>query len=488
MKAVIYARYSTDRQSETSIADQVRVCRQYATRHGWMITAEYSDEGISGAAFGNRPGAQAAIAASITGTVLVVCDLTRLARSQELAPLMDRVRFRGGRVIGVQDGFDSDSPTARMQAGLSGIMSDEMRASQRARTHSALELRAEAGRPTGGKAYSDVAIIREIFARAAAGETLRGIANDLNRRAVPSPGAAWNRRTRRQDGRWLASAIHELLRNDRYAGRLIWNRSVWIKDPDTGRRLRRERPRDQWIVREIPAIVDTATWDLVQTRLKPRRSGRGGAPRYLLSGLLSCALCGCKMIVCGGGQHRYVCGSYHAGGEHACSNRLSVPRSIAEERILEPVVADLLAPDATAEALRQMRMQARQERPEAREVVELERLVRDGVLSAHIAAPALAEARRRATAPVELPTARAWRETVSAMREILQGEDMAAAREILRELLGDIRVRPQGDALVAELTARHVLLQTGTGRWVGSGGALLIHLPTSTRRVAALPH
>ena len=63
MLAILYARFSTDRQSETSIADQLRVCRAYAAKHGWRVEAEHTDEGVSGAAFGNRPGAQAALAA-----------------------------------------------------------------------------------------------------------------------------------------------------------------------------------------------------------------------------------------------------------------------------------------------------------------------------------------------------------------------------------------------------------------------------------------
>lgn len=480
MNAIIYARYSTDRQSETSIADQLRVCRLNGLRRGWTIIGEHTDEGVSGAAFGNRPGAQAAIAACTQGVVLIVCDLSRLSRSQELAPLMDRVRFRGGRVIGVQDGFDSDSPTARMQAGLSGIMSDEIRASIRARVHSALEMRAEAGQPTGGKAYDNEEIIREVFSRFADGESLKAIASDLNARRIPSPGATWKRRVRRKDGRWLVSTLHALLRNERYAGRLAWNTSVWHKDPDTGKRIRRARPRDQWIVREIPALVDEMTWRRVQARFRPR-GGRGGAPRYLLSGLLTCKLCGSKMIVYGGSHHRYICGSYHGGGIHACSNRLSVPREAAEQLILKPIVDDLLSPEAVAEALRQWRSDNRRVRPEAREVVELERLVREGILSPDIAAPSLAEARRRATLPVELPTAKAWRETVAQMRELLTGEFTPAAREILRDLTGEIPVRPSDDGLIAELTARHVLLATGTGRWVGSGGPLLIWLPTSTR-------
>ena len=56
MKVALYSRYSTDRQNESSIADQVRVCSEYAQRQDWQVVERFTDEGISGAAVGNRPG------------------------------------------------------------------------------------------------------------------------------------------------------------------------------------------------------------------------------------------------------------------------------------------------------------------------------------------------------------------------------------------------------------------------------------------------
>lgn len=483
MGGISYARYSTERQNEASIADQLRVCREYATARGWTLTAEYTDEGISGAALGNRPGVQRALAALATGDRLIVNDLSRLSRSQDLAPLLTRLRHRGIRVIGVQDGFDSDSPTARMQAGLSGIMSEEYRAMISARTHSALKLRAEQGKPTGGKPYDQDAITREIFHRFASGETMKAIAADLNRRGIPSPGANWKSRNGTR-GRWLVSALHAILHNEKYVGRKVWNRARMVKDPDTGKRTRVLRHESEWIVRETESLIDPATWRKVQARFTRTTKGRGGQPRYLLSGLLECALCGSKLIVVGGSQHRYVCGTYHGGGEHACSNRLSVPREIAEELILEPVINDLLSPAAIAEAVKAMRVErAQAEKPMLnREVVELERLVREGLLSREVAAPALIEARRK-DQPVELPwpTEKLWREGVREMRNVLRGDDVLAAREVLRELLGTVRCTPAEDHVIAELTARTVLLATGSGRWVGSGGGVRIHLPVSSK-------
>jgi site-specific DNA recombinase len=55
MHVYSYARISSDMQAESSIDDQHRVCRNYAAKLGWVIHAEFSDVGISGAALGNRP-------------------------------------------------------------------------------------------------------------------------------------------------------------------------------------------------------------------------------------------------------------------------------------------------------------------------------------------------------------------------------------------------------------------------------------------------
>ena len=148
---------------------------------------------------------------------------------------------------------------------------------------------------TGEVIEAEAAIVREVFARAANGEAQKAIANDLNGRGIPAPGASWERKNRRADGLWLVSALHSMLGNERYIGRVIWNRSVWKRDPDTGMRQRIERPESEWIVSEGPAIVDRQVWERVRALANPRKlhGGKaGGGPRYLLSGILVCGQCG----------------------------------------------------------------------------------------------------------------------------------------------------------------------------------------------------
>lgn len=47
-RAVIYARYSSDRQTEQSIEGQVHVCSDFASRNDYMIVDTYIDRSMSG--------------------------------------------------------------------------------------------------------------------------------------------------------------------------------------------------------------------------------------------------------------------------------------------------------------------------------------------------------------------------------------------------------------------------------------------------------
>ena len=69
IRAAIYGRFSTNEQSESSIEDQIRVCTDWCANNGAAVGGRFEDQGISGAAIGNRPGLQAALAASVDAAV-----------------------------------------------------------------------------------------------------------------------------------------------------------------------------------------------------------------------------------------------------------------------------------------------------------------------------------------------------------------------------------------------------------------------------------
>ncbi|MGR3715313.1 MAG: recombinase family protein, partial [Thermohalobaculum sp.] len=47
MRAVIYARYSSELQRAASIEDQVRLCRERCAREGWEVVQVFQDRAVS---------------------------------------------------------------------------------------------------------------------------------------------------------------------------------------------------------------------------------------------------------------------------------------------------------------------------------------------------------------------------------------------------------------------------------------------------------
>jgi DNA invertase Pin-like site-specific DNA recombinase len=97
MRAVIYARYSTEMQREASIEDQVRQCQAFIAEKGWSLIRTYEDRAMSGAsAF--RPSYQSLREDSRAGRfdVAVAVSLDRFSRDQEdTAGLYKRLKHLG---------------------------------------------------------------------------------------------------------------------------------------------------------------------------------------------------------------------------------------------------------------------------------------------------------------------------------------------------------------------------------------------------------
>ena len=85
LRAAIYARYSSDLQSETSVEDQVRLCWERGERDGHEVIQVFNDYAISGSSLINRPGMLSLMAAAKDGMFdLVYAEaLDRISRDQE---------------------------------------------------------------------------------------------------------------------------------------------------------------------------------------------------------------------------------------------------------------------------------------------------------------------------------------------------------------------------------------------------------------------
>lgn len=157
-------------------------------------------------------------------------------------------------------------------------------------------------------------IVRLMFERFVEGASCLTIARELNEQGVPSPGSTWKRRTRRATG-WMGSCIRGILKNPLYTGLQRWNVSMFVRNPETVKIVRRKRPKSEWVVNhdESLRIVSDELFAAAQCRTQDRSDPNkklraGGKPKYPLSGLLKCSACGANYIF--SDARSYACSSY----------------------------------------------------------------------------------------------------------------------------------------------------------------------------------
>jgi site-specific DNA recombinase len=367
MRVAVYARYSSEHQNERSIDDQVRLCREHAARLGWSVSVVYADYAISGAHLGSRPQAQAMLAAAKSGQhdIILAEALDRLSRDQEdIASIYKRLTFAGVRIVTVSEGEVNE-----LHVGLKGTMNALFLRDLAAKVRRGQKGNIAAGKSAGGLSYGyDVVreldakgepirgqrvinpeqaeVVRRVYREYVSGLSARQIAHGLNRDGIPSPaGGVW-RVSVINGNRARASGI---LWNDAYRGKLVYNRIRMIKDPETGKRISRPNPPEDWVCVDAPhlRIIDDATWEAVQA-VKDRYSTCGARgerkPKHLLSGLLRCPVCGGAYTVYA--SDKAGCGTRRDAG--TCSNDRTIIVSEAEQRVLSGMRSRLVHPKALA--------------------------------------------------------------------------------------------------------------------------------------------
>lgn len=146
MRAVIYARYSSDLQRDASMEDQIRLCKERIAREGWTLVQVYRDAAISGGTT-LRPGYQAMLegAREASFDVVVAEALDRLSRDQEdVAALFKRLQFAAIQLVTLAEG-----EIGVLHIGLKGTMNALFLKDLADKTRRGLRGRVEAGKSGG---------------------------------------------------------------------------------------------------------------------------------------------------------------------------------------------------------------------------------------------------------------------------------------------------------------------------------------------------
>ncbi|WP_300775526.1 recombinase family protein [uncultured Acetatifactor sp.] len=294
--AVIYARYSSDKQDEASIEAQVRACREYAASKGYTVLEVYADEAISGK--GSKTASRKAyqrmlrdVNKGIFDTILIH-KYDRVARNLgEHVNLEKKLKDRRVELIAVAQDFGNTNEAKIMRTLMWSLseyyldnLSSEVKKGHRETALKALHNGgcAPFGYDVINQRYVinelEAGYVRKIFNAAANREGFTEIIAELAAAGI----------TGKRGKPIKYTQIYEMLRNEKYTGTYIYT-----PQEEERREDRRSKPNAIRKENALPQIVSRAQFMEVQ-RIMTERKQTGKKAGYLCSGLVYCQ-CGAKM-------------------------------------------------------------------------------------------------------------------------------------------------------------------------------------------------
>lgn len=337
LNAVIYARYSSDRQTEQSIEGQLRECYAFAKANDIAVIDTYIDRAISGKT-DNRPAFQKMIedSAKRQFQAVIVYRLDRFTRNRyDSAIYKARLKKNGVKVLSAMENLNGSPESIIMESLLEGMAEYySVELSQkitRGMRENALKGKALGGqRVLGYKVNSDcyfeidettVPVVVDIFKLYSSGKTVKEICDILNARGVKTArGGAFNK-----------NSLHTILTNKKYIG---------IYKTKYGE-----------IVGGIPAIIDKELFEMVALRMEQNKKAPARAKaeiNYLLSTKLFCGKCRSAMVGESGtsktGKKYYYYACVKKKREKAC-DKSNVKKDWIEDLVIQRTVTDILKDD-----------------------------------------------------------------------------------------------------------------------------------------------
>ena len=326
MDVVIYARYSSLKQNETSIEAQLEECYRYCKQNNYNVVGEYIDKALS-AKTDDRPDFQRMILDSNKNLFngIVVYQLDRFSRSREdSAHYKHKLKKNGVKVISVREHISEDASGILVESLLEG-MAEYYSAELSQKVKRNLKLNAEKGLFNGGykvvtvdygtykkkKLEPDVElspIVKEIFEMRADDTNLLDIVDFLNSKGYKTV----------MGNKFQKSSLENMFRNKRYIGTTTFD---GVEYPNT-----------------IPAIIDKELFNRVQLVVQKYKHSPAIAKAdedYILTTKLFCGKCRSTMVGSSGTSQNGTIYKYYV-----CSN--SLKKKCNKKNIQKQLLEDLV--------------------------------------------------------------------------------------------------------------------------------------------------
>jgi site-specific DNA recombinase len=297
-------------EQATSIDRQVDDCLAYAKLKGWTVARVYREPGKSGHTGTYRPEFEELLADAEAGAVsgVLVWKLDRLSRNRRDWNRVMDLTDRGLVLASVTESLDTSTPAGRAMLDLLAMFSRMESENISMRTAAAFQAVARQGKPriAGRRPFGrlddrvtphrrEARILRIVACRLLAGDSVRGLVLELNRRQIRTT----------YGKRWGTHTLRRVLTSPGNVGDLVH--------------------RGQVVARGVlPPVLDEDIYrQVVELLAQPGRRTHTGRPRsYILTGgLARCGHPGDQTIghaegICGnplvsrpeaGGWRRYIC-------------------------------------------------------------------------------------------------------------------------------------------------------------------------------------
>lgn len=350
VRAVMYARFSSDMQREESIEAQVRAMRQFAEQNKLVIVGEYFDRAKSGTS-ADREEFQKLIADSGKRKfdLVLVHKVDRFARNrQDSIGARMQLKRNGVTVIAVAQLYDVESPKGMMMEAMLEAFAEYYSRNLASEVEKGKRENAMKGLHVGGTPplgydldrdtmklvinEQEAEAVRLIFKLALEGDGYTEIVRELRTKGY---------KTKRGNS-FGKNSLFSILKNEKYTGVYVYSKSQ-SKDMDGKRNGHRYKDESEIIRIEgaVPSIINREDFDTVQELMAGRRKRTGSyaaKESYLLSGKVICGEC--KSAMSGNSRkarpgHRqyvsYTCTKRNASIE--CDNK-NIMRDELEAHVL----------------------------------------------------------------------------------------------------------------------------------------------------------